>query len=376
MGRTGRRGLHRRSSDRRDARPQRPAPGPLHRDRRRTRGARLGDRRAADSGREDRPVLAPPAGPHAPDRPGEGPDRRRRGDQGRARRRAPLRRMGEEHPDRARRPEAGHRAREPHRRVAARSAAGLRLQPGRPQAAHGAHGRDRPGGRRLDGHRHAALRSVRQVEVALHLLQAELRSGHEPADRPDPRGSRDEPRLVHRPASEPARHGRRLAPEAPRGAPADPDQHRSREDPLDRPFRGPVRHQDPRHYLPGRDRRGGDERSARPALRPRGSGGARRLQHHRPVRPRGRPRPHPDPGAARDGGGAQLPDPQGASHLGRPRGRVGRAARDPSFRVPGRIRRRGDQPVSRLRDACGDEARVPAGSRRRGNHLPLHQVDR
>ena len=61
-------------------------------------------------------------------------------------------------------------------------------------------------------------------------------------------------------------------------------------------------------------------------------------------------RPHPDPGAARDGGGAQLPDPQGPAHLGRPRRRDRRAARGASFRLPRRLRRGGDQPLSRLRD--------------------------
>ena len=43
------------------------------------------------------------------------------------------------------------------------------------------------GSGRLDGHRHADLGAVGQVEAALHLFQAELRAGHEPADRPDPR---------------------------------------------------------------------------------------------------------------------------------------------------------------------------------------------
>ena len=47
--------------------------------------------------------------------------------------------------------------------------------------------------------------------------------------------------------------------------------------------------------------------------------------------------------------------PPGAAHLGGAGGRIRRAARGPSLRVPGRLRRRGDQPVSRLRDAGGDE---------------------
>ncbi len=41
----------------------------------------------------------------------------------------------------------------------------------------------------LDGHRHADLGAVGQAEAALHLLQAELRAGHQPADRSDPRGA-------------------------------------------------------------------------------------------------------------------------------------------------------------------------------------------
>jgi glutamate synthase (NADPH/NADH) large chain len=52
----------------------------------------------------------------------------------------------------------------------------------------------------------------RQVEAALHLFQAELRAGHQPADRPDPRRAGDEPRLVHRAAPEPARPCRHAPP--------------------------------------------------------------------------------------------------------------------------------------------------------------------
>ena len=72
---------------------------------------------------------------------------------------------------------------------------------------------------------------------------------------------------------------------------------------------------------------GGARRRARPPLRPGRGGGARRLQHHHPVGPHGRAGPHPDPGAARHRGRAQLPDPQGPAHLGRPR------RRDPASRA-------------------------------------------
>ena len=45
---------------------------------------------------------------------------------------------------------------------------------------------------------------VAQAEAALQLLQAELRPGHQPADRPDPRGAGDVAGLDDRPAAEPA----------------------------------------------------------------------------------------------------------------------------------------------------------------------------
>ena len=90
----------------------------------------------------------------------------------------------------------------------------------------------------------------------------------------------------------------------------------------------------------------------------------------------GRAGPHSDPGAARDGGRAPSPDPQGPAHVGRPRGRDRRAARGASFLLPRRLRRGGDQPLSRLRDAARDEGRVPRGGRRRRDRQALHQVDR
>ena len=91
------------------------------------------------------------------------------------------------------------------RRQPARSPAGLRLHAGRPEDPDGADGDHRPGSRRLDGQRHADLGALRQVEAPLHLFQAELRAGHQPADRLDPRGAGDEPRLLHRAAAEPPR---------------------------------------------------------------------------------------------------------------------------------------------------------------------------
>ena len=160
-----------------------------------------------------------------------------------------LQGMAEAHPDRAGGPEARAGARIAHRRVAARSPAGLRLHAGGSEAPDAAHGRHRPGGGRLHGIGHADLGALRQAEAALHLFQAELRAGDEPADRSDPRRARHEPRVVHRAAAEHPRSRRHLAPQAPGSAPADPHQRGPGEDPLHRPFRGPLRHQDPRHHL-------------------------------------------------------------------------------------------------------------------------------
>ncbi len=119
----------------------------------------------------------------------------------------------------------GRAASDAERRVAARSAAGVRLHRRGPEDADGADGAYRPGSRRLDGQRCADLGALRQVEAALqHVLQAELRAGHQPADRPDPRGAGDEPRLLHRAAAEPARPDRRGQAQAAGSAPADPRQ--------------------------------------------------------------------------------------------------------------------------------------------------------
>ena len=92
-----------------------------------------------------------------------------------------------------------------HRRAAARSPAGFRLHPGRSDDPARADGVHRPGSGRLDGHGHADFGAVVEVEAALHLLQAELRSGDQPADRPDPRRAGDEPRLLHRTAAQSVR---------------------------------------------------------------------------------------------------------------------------------------------------------------------------
>ena len=101
VGRPGLRHLHRRHADRRGARPQRPAPGPLLGHRRRPRRARLRGRRARPRPRDASCARAgcSRAGCSS-STPTQRPDHRGRRDQGRARRRAPVRRVAARRPDR------------------------------------------------------------------------------------------------------------------------------------------------------------------------------------------------------------------------------------------------------------------------------------
>ena len=55
---------------------------------------------------------------------------------------------------------------------------------------------------------------------------------------------------------------------------------------------------------------------------------------------------------------------------------IRRAARSASLRLPRRLRRRGDQSLSRLRDAVAMQDRAAAEDRREGNRQALHQGDR
>ncbi len=69
----------------------------------------------------------------------------------------------------------------------------VRLLPGGPARAARADGARRRRAGRLDGQRPLAGRALRPGAAAVLLLQAAVRAGHQPADRPDPRGDRDEP---------------------------------------------------------------------------------------------------------------------------------------------------------------------------------------
>ena len=165
--------------------------------------------------------------------------------------------------------------------------------------------------------------------------------------------------------------------QAARSAPADPDRCRSGKDPLDlRCRRHPFQVAHARHHLPCRLRRGGHGAGARRTLRARRRRGARRRQHHHPVRPHGGLGPDSDPLAAGLRRRASSSDPHRLAHLGRSRGRIRRAARGASLRLPRRLRRRSDQSVSGVRDHHRDEGPAAGRARRLRDRQALHQVDR
>ena len=218
--------------------------------------------------------------------------------------------------------------RPPRRGRPARSPAGLRLHPGGSRLLPGAHGRERRGSGGLHGHGHAAGRAVGAPQAALRLFQAELRPGHQSADRPDPRRAGDEPGLDDRPEAQSARPPGRNA-QAAGGRPAGPDQRRPGEDP--RHFRSAGRrlpHRDPGRHLAGGRGRGRPRAGARPTLRGGHRRGSGRHEHPHPVGPRGLRGSHPHsrrPGHRR---GAPPPDPPGPAHADRPgRSRPARRAR-------------------------------------------------
>ena len=201
---------------------------------------------------------------------------------------------------------------------------------------------------------------VRPPAAALLLLQAALRPGDQPADRPDPRGRGHEPRHGCRRRGQPARRDPRARAPA-RDGPADHPQPRAREAAPGRPPHLQRPHD--RHHVgglrgPGRDGHG------RPADLRRGARRDRRgREHHHPVGPPPRRRARADPLAARGRLGAPPPRPRGHPPAGRPRARVRRAARGPPLRDADRLRRERHQPVPDVRVAqrAGREGHAPGG---------------
>ncbi len=254
--------------------------------------------------------------------------------------------------------------REPVLRPAAagpRAPARLRLLAGGPAGAARADRRQGRGADRLDGQRPGARGPQRPPAAAVQLLQAALRAGHQPADRPDPRGDRDERRHRRRLRAQPARRGARARAPA-RDEDADPAQRRAREAAPGRLERLQLAHA--RHHLAGDRGRGRARGRRRPRLR-RGERGARR-RHQRPdpLRPRARPRAGADPVAA--GGRLGPPPPRARGHApaDRPGARVRRAARGAPLRHADRLRRQRDQPVPDVRVAGRARPGRPRAGRR------------
>ena len=103
-----------------------------------------------------------------------------------------------------------------HAENAARPPAGLRLHAGRhqvPAAPMATNGEEAVGSMGND----SRWRCCRQEQAAVQLLQAAVRAGDQPADRPDPRGHRDVAEQLHRPQAQPAGHQRGQPADAPGG---------------------------------------------------------------------------------------------------------------------------------------------------------------
>ena len=196
----------------------------------------------------------------------------------------------------------------------AAAAAGLRLHLRGPADPHGADGRGRQRGRRLDGQRRRPGRPLGPAAAALQLFQAALRPGDQSAGRLHPRRDHHVDGDDHRLASTTCSSRRRA---------------RARQIKLKSPILDERR---AGQAAPARrhDRRAASSRvtlpilfnpsrKARPAWSARWTTLCRQasaaiadgLRLHHPVRPRRRPRPRPDPGAAGRRRRASSPDPRG-----------------------------------------------------------------
>ena len=298
----------------------------------------------------------------------QGPHRRRRGDQGRARRRAPVRRVARAGPRAPRRP-ARPRARRLQPRVGAcaarrRSATRTRSSScsSSPMARTGAEAH------RLDGHRHADRGALRPAAPAVRLLPAAVRAGHEPAARRDPRG---------------AGHVAVVRRSAPRATCSTPRPESCRQ--IELPF--PIIDNDElaklihinddgdrpefaAHVISGlyRVAGGGDAlREALDRVRARGVGGDRSRASASSCSPTATPSAEwaPIPSLLLDVGGAPPPDPREDAHEGRARRGDGRRARGAPHGAADRLRRRRDQPVPRVRVDRGPDRAGPVRPRRR-----------
>ncbi len=228
-------------------------------------------------------------------------------------------------------------------------------------------GRQGRGAHRLHGQRQRARGPQRPEPAAVLLLQAALRPGHEPADRPDPRGRRHVPGHGGGRGGQPPRRGPG-ARAAARDGPAHPAQPRARDAPPGRPpgVQGALH----RHHLARRRGSRGAAEAPRERLRRGLRRHPRRHQHRHPLRPERERLARADPVPA--GHGRRAPPPRARGHppAGGPRRRVGRAPRGPPLRDPHRVRRQRDQPLPHVRDARVPRVRRPPARRRARSRRP------
>ena len=354
VGRPGLRAFTDGTAARRRPGPQRPAPRPLVAHQRRPRRARQRGRRARHPGRRRRRQGPAAAGPDVPRRHRRRADRLRRGGQGRAGRRAALRRLAARRPGAPARscPTAGT-SRPSHESVVRRQQLfGYTEEELRvlvtPMAASGAEpigsmGTDTP----------VAALSAR-LAAALRLLQPAVRPGHQPAAGRHPRGARDQPGPHLRPRAEPARAHPGVLPA---GVPAVPGhrQRRAGQDPAHQRRRRPARlRRRPDHRPVRRHRRragaGRGDRALRTEVSKAIAAGARIIMlSDRDSDEKRAPIPSllhdlrraPPPGAGED------------PHAGRPGRRVRRLPRGAPRRAAARLRRGRGQPLPGVRDRRG-----------------------
>ena len=363
-------------ADRRHARPQRAEARALLRHRRRPRDHGVGKRRAADPRGEHRPQVAAAAGQDAADRPRRRAHRRGRGDQVAAR---PTQPYGD----------------------------WLRRNPVQPRAICPPAPRRRSARPIGDRCSIASRRSATPTRTCKFFLEpmartATIRSARWAPTRRSPSLS-DRPRLLYdyfkqnfaqvtNPPIDPIREAMVMSLVSMIGprpnllghhagthkrlevVAADPDQRGPAEDPHDPGgARRRVPHADARRDL-GRRQRPGARGGAEAAVLGGDRGGARRHQHADHLGPReSRKDRVPIPAAARHRGGAPPPDPPGPAHADRARRRDRRSARGASFLRARRLRRRGDQSLSRVRNArrrCGERAQGRAAGARRTTSRP------
>ena len=209
----------------------------------------------------------------------------------------------------------------------------------------------RRGADRLDGQRPRARRALRPPAAAVLLLQAAVRAGHQPADRPDPRVDRDERRHRRRLRAQPARRDARARAPARRWSSRSCATHELEK----------LRQVDSivfdaahaRHHVAGRRRARRARERALERVCAEAVGVDRTTASTSSSSPTATSAPSASPIPSLLAVARRPPPPRARGHApaGRPRARVRRAARGPPLRDADRLRRVGDQPVRDVRVA-------------------------